>query len=69
VLVKIQDQWPDQYIVWTEMKLMICLVMTNLLDTDKKLELTLINGYSERHSAFIVQNTLQQFVPQFLENK
>lgn len=48
VLDKIQDQWLDQYLLWTEKMLMICSEMTNMLDTDKKLELILTNGYSER---------------------
>lgn len=48
---------------------MICSEMTNMLDTDKRLESIQINGYSERRSVFIVLNTLQPFVPQFLENK
>ena len=43
--------------------------MMNISDTDKKSESTQINGYSEKHSVFIVQNTLQLFVLQFQENK
>jgi len=43
--------------------------MMNISDMDKKSESTLINGYSEKRSVFIVQNTLQLFVPQFQENK
>ena len=43
--------------------------MMNISDTDKKSESTQINGYLEKHSVFIVQNTLQLFVPQFQENK
>jgi hypothetical protein len=69
VLVKTQDQWPDQCLLWTEKRLMTCLVMMSILDTDKKLESTLINGYSKRHSVFIVLNILQPFVLQFQENK
>jgi len=43
--------------------------MMNISDTDKKSESTQINGYSEKHSVFIVLNTLQLFAPQFQENK
>jgi len=43
--------------------------MMNISDMDKKSESTLINGYSEKRSVFIVQNTLQLFVLQFQENK
>jgi len=43
--------------------------MMNISDMDKKSESTQINGYLEKHSVFIVQNTLQLFVPQFQENK
>jgi len=49
--------------------LMICSEMTNISDMDKKLELTPINGYSERRLVFTVLNTLQLFVLQYLENK
>ena len=48
---------------------MTCSVMMNILDMDKKLESTLMNGYSKRHSVFIVLNILQPFVLQFQENK
>jgi hypothetical protein len=43
--------------------------MMNILDTDKKLESNLMNGYSESHSVFIVLNTLQPSVLQSQENK
>ena len=69
MLVKIQDQWLDQYLLWIEKNPLICLEMMNISDTDKKSESTQINGYLEKHSVFIVQNTLQLFVLQFQENK
>ena len=69
VLVKIQDQWPDQYSPWREKMLQICSEMTNTLDTVKKLELLLMIICSERRLLSIVLNILQPFVLQFLENK
>ena len=69
VLVKIQDQWPDQYSAWREKMLQICSEMTNTLDTVKKLELLLMIICSERRLLSIVSNILQPFVPQLLENK
>ena len=69
VLVKIQDQWPDQYSPWREKMLQICSEMTNILDTVKKLELLLMIICSERRLLSIVLNILQPFVLRFLENK
>ena len=69
VLVKIQDQWQDQYSAWREKMLQICSEMTNTLDTVKKLELLLMIICSERRLLSIVLNILQPFVLRFLENK
>ena len=69
VLVKIQDQWLDQYSPWREKMLQICSEMTNTLDTVKKLELLLMIICSERRLLSIVLNILQPFVLRFLENK
>ena len=69
VLVKIQDQWPDQYLLWKEKMPLTCSEMTNMLDTVKKLELLLLIIYSERRFNFLVLNILQPFVLQFQENK
>ncbi len=69
VSVKIQDQWQDQFINWTEKTQLTCSEMTNLWDTDKKLELIQINTYLENLLVSIAQSTLQLFVLLFLENK
>ena len=67
--VKIQDQWQDQFINWTEKMQLTCSEMMNLWDTVKKLELIQINTYLENLLAYIAPSTLQLFVLLFLENK
>lgn len=67
--VKTQDQWPDLYINWPELRMPTFLEATNTWDMDKKLDLNQINTYTERSLALLVTSIVQLSAPKSLINK